>query len=205
VAGAISPGYNQSTMATSLTRLLQDSPAEDPQRAQQIFAIAYSELRRLAASMLRSQRAGHTLQATALVHEAYLKLLGGDQAAFDSRAHFFAVAAKAMRQILVDHARRHLSQKRGGGAQRMELKEGIAYSAGNASELLALHTALDALGEFDGRKAQVIEMRFFAGMTAEEIAAALSVSKPTVTRDLRVAQAWLAAHLGAEAADGEDV
>lgn len=170
---------------------------------EQVFALAYPELRRLAASMLRSQRAGHTLQATALVHEAYLKLLGGEQPAFESRAHFFAVAAKAMRQILVDHARRHLSQKRGGGAHKMELNEGIAYCAGNATELLTLHAALDALNEFDPRKAQVIEMRFFAGMTAEEIAAALGVSKPTVTRDLRVAQAWLAARLGAETPGGD--
>lgn len=188
-------------MERSFTMLLRESGNGNPEIAERLFTIAYAELRRLAGSMLRNQQPGHTLQATALVHEAYLKLLGGEQPSFESRSHFFCVAAKVMRQILVDHARKHLSQKRGAGAQKLELHEAIAYSSQNAWEVLELHEALEALAQFDARKARAIEMRFFAGMTAEEIAEALQVSKPTITRDLRVAQAWLATRLGASEAE----
>lgn len=184
-------------MATSFTQLLCEVRAGDQAAAQRLFPLAYGELRRLAASMLRSQRAGHTLQATALVHEAYIKLLGGETPAFESRSHFFGVAARMMRQILVDHARKHLAQKRGAGGPRIELHEALAYSAPQAQNLLDLHEALDALEQADPRKAKAIEMRYFAGMTSEEIAAALGISVPTVTRDLRVAEAWLATRLGA--------
>lgn len=177
--------------------LLRESGNGNPEIAEQIFTIAYVELRRLAGSMLRSQREGHTLQATALVHEAYIKLLSGEQPSFESRSHFFGVAATVMRQILVDHARKHLSQKRGAGAQKFVLHEEMACSTQNACEILELHEALEALEQFDARKARVVEMRFFAGMTSEEIAEALHVSKPTIARDLRVAQAWLATRLGA--------
>lgn len=186
-------------MSTSLTQLIQEAGHGDAALAERLFPVAYAELRRLAASLLRSQRAGHTLQATALVHEAYMKLLAGEAPAFESRAHFFGVAARAMRQILVDHARRQASEKRGGGAQRLELNEALAYSPNAAGPLLELDEGLEALSRFDARKAKAIEMRFFAGMSNEEIAAALDVSVPTVKRDLRVAEAWLAARLGSPA------
>lgn len=189
-------------MATSLTQLLHGVRAGDPEAADKLFPAAYAELRRLAASMLRSQRSGHTLQATALVHEAYLKLLGAEAPSFESRSHFFAVAARMMRQILVDHARRHLSQKRGAGAQRVEWEDAISYSAPRAQQLLDLHEALEALEQADPRKAKAVEMRYFAGMTANEIAESLQVSVPTVTRDLRVAQAWLSTRLG-HSGDGQ--
>ena len=183
-------------MADSLTEILHDARTGDPRLAKKLFQLAYGELRRLAGSMLRSERSGHTLQATALVNEAYLKLLGEESPSFESRAHFFAIAARVMRQILVDHARKHFSQKRGGGAEKLELNEGLAVSNEQLKPLLDLNDALDALAQADPRKAQVIEMRFFAGMTGEEIAEATGLSTATVARDLRMAQAWLAAHMG---------
>lgn len=183
-------------MAESLTTVLHDARSGDPQLAEKLFQLAYGELRRLAGSMLRSERPGHTLQATALVNEAYLKLLGDEPPSFESRAHFFAVAARVMRQILVDHARKHLSQKRGAGVEKLELNEAIAVSSEQLKPLLDLNDALDALAQADPRKAKVIEMRFFAGMTGEEIAEATGLSTATVARDLRMAQAWLAVHMG---------
>ena len=182
-------------MAESLTEILHDVRTGDSQLAEKLFHMAYGELRRLAGGMLRSERSGHTLQATALVNEAYIKLLGDETPSFESRAHFFAVAARVMRQILVDHARKHLSQKRGGGVEKLELNEAIAVSNAQLKPLLDLNDALDALAQADPRKAQVIEMRFFAGMTGEEIAEATGLSTATVARDLRMAQAWLAAHM----------
>lgn len=182
-------------MGTSLTQLLEGMRAGDPLAADKLYPMAYAELRRLAASMLRSQRAEHTLQATALVHEAYLKLLGSEAPSFTSRSHFFAVAARMMRQILVDHARKHLAHKRGAGAQQVQWEDAIAYSAPRAQDLLDLHEALEELERVDERKSRVIEMRYFAGMTAQEIAESLQISTPTVTRDLRVAQAWLSSRL----------
>jgi RNA polymerase sigma factor (TIGR02999 family) len=181
-------------LAPSLTRVLQDGRGNE-QAAAQAFALAYAELRRLANSLLRSQASGHTLQPTALVHEAYLKLLGHEQPTFESRAHFFAVSARVMRQILIDHARKHLTGKRGGGAHKLALDEAVVYAPSSAAQLVEIDTALEALATFDSRKAQVVEMRFFAGMTGDEIAEALGVSVPTVTRDLRLAQAWLATRL----------
>lgn len=191
-------------MGTSLTQLLEGMRAGDPLAADKLYPMAYAELRRLAASMLRSQRAGHTLQATALVHEAYLKLLGSEAPSFTSRSHFFAVAARMMRQILVDHARKHLAHKRGAGAQQVQWEDAIAYSAPRAQDLLDLHEALEELERVDERKSRVIEMRYFAGMTAQEIAESLQISTPTVTRDLRVAQAWLSSRLR-PAVEPEDI
>lgn len=182
-------------MAPSLTRLLADVRDGDPDAAGQVFPLAYGELRRLAASMLRNQRPGHTLQPTALVHEAYLKLLGDEPPDFQSRAHFFAVAARVMRQILVDHARSHMAEKRGGGAPRVPLDEAIASPGAWSNELIVIDEALEELARFDARKAQVIEMAYFAGMTGDEIAEALSISVRTVTRDLRMAEAWLSTRL----------
>ena len=182
-------------MGSSLTRLLADARGGDAKAAEQVIPLAYNELRRLAGSMLRNHRPGHTLQATALVHEAYLKLLGDEHPNWESRAHFFALAARVMRQILVDHARSHMAEKRGGGVARVPLDEAIAYSREQAGELVHLDEALADLAKFDERKARVVEMRFFAGMTGEEIAEALGISVPTVTRDLRMGQAWLSARL----------
>lgn len=184
-------------MAASLTRLLAQANAGDAKAADEVFPLAYSELRRLAAAVLRRQRPGQTLQPTALVHEAYLKLLGSEKPEWQSRAHFFAIAARVMRQILVDQARRHNAAKRGGGKAAVSIDEAIAYSKEDSASLVYLNEALDALDQFDQRKARIVEMRFFAGMTHEEIAEALRISVPTVARDLRVAQAWLASHLTA--------
>lgn len=182
-------------MSQSLTEQLRGGLGASPQAAAELFPVVYSELRRLAGSILRGESASHTLQATALVNEAYLKLMGAEEANFQSRSHFFAVSARIMRQIIVDYARKRLAGKRGGGAKKLELKEALVVCDGNSDELLALHEAMEALEAFDERKARVIEMRYFSGMTGEEIAEALGVSVPTVTRELRVGQAWLAARL----------
>lgn len=152
--------------------------------------ILYGELRRLAASYLRSQRPDHTLQPTALVHEAYLKLVDHSKLEWKSRAHFFGMAATVMRHILVDHARAKGAAKRSGGP-KVPLDEAIDYAPNRPGELIALDDALKALSEFDPRKARVVELRFFGGLTNEETAEVLEISVPTVVREMRMAQAWL--------------
>jgi RNA polymerase sigma factor (TIGR02999 family) len=173
-----------------VTQLLSRMRSGDRSVMDQLALLLYQELRRLAGGFLRRERPDHTLQPTALVHEAYLRMAGGDTSDWQSRAHFLGIAARVMRQILVDHARKHSAQKRGSGA-RVELQEELVASTERLSDLEELDRALVQLAQLDARKAQAIEMRYFGGMTAEEIAESLGVSQPTVKRDLRMAQSWL--------------
>ena len=153
--------------------------------------LVYGEMRRLAKQHMRRERAGHTLQTTALIHEAYLRLIDASQARLENRRHFFAVASRLMRQVLIDLARERGSLKRGGAADHVSLDQALMISEQRDDGLLELHEALQALAEFDERKSQVVEMRFFGGLSVEETAEALDVSVETVHRDWRLARSWL--------------
>jgi RNA polymerase sigma-70 factor, ECF subfamily len=177
--------------APSLTQLLGEVKGGNKDALDRLVPIAYAELRRLADSYLRGERSDHTLQPTALVHEAYVRLIGQDQPDYRSRSHFFGVAAQLMRQILVDHARMRNAGKRGAGAVKIPLESVADTSESHPEVFLDLEYALQKLEEQDARKARVIEMRFFGGLTAEESAELLGVSVETVRRDLRLGQAWL--------------
>ena len=155
------------------------------------MAIVYDELRRRAAAKLRGERPGHVLQPTALVHEAYLRLVDQRHANWENRAHFFAIASEIMRRILVDHARRRKMAKRSGGWGRVTLQEDAAQTGPPEIDVLALDMALGELSTFDPRKSKVAELRFFSGLSTDEIAHTLSVSCATVERDWRAARAWL--------------
>jgi len=174
-----------------ITQLLLAWSKGDREALDRLFPLVYAELRRLAKSYMRKERAGHTLQTTALIHEAYLRLIDAGRVEWRNRAHFFGVAARAMRQILVEMARERGCQKRGGGARQIALDEAMTIGAGLDEDLVSLDEALGALAKFDARKAQVVEMRFFGGLTEEEVAAALDVSPETVRRDWRLARSWL--------------
>ena len=160
--------------------------------------LVYAELHRLAKSYMRKERAGQTLQTTALIHEAYVRLIDAQEIKWENRAHFFGVAARIMRQILVATAREHSAQKRGGRAQQVSLDEGLIVSQRYDEDLISIDEALSALAEFDERKAKVVEMRFFGGLTEQEIATALSVSPETVRRDWRIARSWLRRRISGE-------
>ena len=162
----------------------------DPAALEKLLPLVHDELRRIAARHMRRERPGHTLQTSALVNEAYMKLVNQRQANWQNRLQFFGVAAQAMRRILLDHARSAGREKRGGGARAVSLDE-AALAAGRSEELLALDEALTQLEQFDARKCRVVEMRFFGGLSNEEIAAALDVSERTVEREWRKAKAWL--------------
>jgi RNA polymerase sigma factor (TIGR02999 family) len=157
----------------------------------QLMPLVYGELRRLAKSHMRRERAGQTLQTTALIHEAYLRLIDADSVRLENRAHFFAAAARVMRQVLVDLARERGSRKRGGAARRASFDEAMAVGRQHDVGLLALDEALAALAQIDPRKSQVVELRFFGGLSVEETAGALGVSVETVHRDWRLARSWL--------------
>jgi RNA polymerase sigma factor (TIGR02999 family) len=176
--------------SSDVTRMLHDWSAGDPSAADRLLPVVYGELRRLAAGYLKRERTGHTLQATALVNEAWMKL-AGQNAPWQNRAHFLGVAAEAMRRILVDHARRRQARKRGGGDLRVTLTEGIAAGPANEVDLVRLDEALSRLAALDERQARMVTMRFFAGLTVEETAEALGVSEKTVKRDWAAAKAWL--------------
>jgi len=173
------------------TKLLEQIQAGDKDAANKLLPQVYEEFRHLAQFYLRQERPNHTLQPTALVHEAYLKLVDQSRVNWQGRTHFFAVAAQAMRRILVDHARHHLRQKRGGGAQRITLDEAVALSPKREEDVVALDEALEKLAALDARQAKVVELRFFAGLSVEEVAQALGVSKRTVEADWTMARAWL--------------
>lgn len=175
----------------SVTVLLQDLKNGDKGALDLLIPVVYAELHKIAEGYLRSERAGHTLQPTALVHEAYLRLIGQLQPDYANRAHFYGVAAQVMRQILVDHARRCKAAKRGGGGPRVPLDEAVSMPGERASVVVALDDALQTLRKEDPLKAQLIEMRFFGGMTAEQSAEALALPLQTVRSQLRVGQAWL--------------
>lgn len=175
---------------TDVTRILDAIEQGDPQAAEQLLPLVYDELRRLAASRLSSEAPGQTLQATALVHEAYLRLVGTrKERHFDGRGHFFAAAAEAMRRILIDNARRKRTAKRGGGLERRELDD-IAERAPE-QELLALDEALQKLAARDALKARLVELRYFGGLTAEQAAEVLGISPSAADRHWAYARAWL--------------
>lgn len=182
-----------------VTQLLGEWSGGDAEALDEIIPLVYDELRRIAQGHMAQERAGHTIQATALVNELYLKLKTERRANWRSRGQFFAVAAQMMRRILVDHARQHLSLKRGGGAQQVTLDDAMLVSNQNGSEMLAIDAALQKLEQLDKRKSQVAVMRFFAGLTVEETAEALAISIETVARDWRFARAWLRNELSAAA------
>ena len=163
-----------------------------------MLPLVYAELRRVAARQLRSERADHTLQPTALVHEAYLRLVDQRQVDWQNRAHFFGVAAQVMRRILVDHARRHGASKRGDGVRCVSIEEAKEAAAPNEIPILALDHALDRLEKIDSELAKIVELRAFGGFTIEEAAHVLSVSPSTAKRDWRTARAWLHRELGSE-------
>jgi RNA polymerase sigma factor (TIGR02999 family) len=176
---------------TELTVILQRLEQGDPHAANELLPLVYEELRKLAAQKVARESPGQTLQATALVHEAWLRLGGDDQPTWDNRGHFFAAAAEAMRRILIDNARRKNCLCHGGTAQRVNL-DGLDLAASvDDEQLLALNEALDRLAEHDAEKAQVVKLRFFAGLTNQEAAQVLGVSEPTVKRHWAYARAWL--------------
>jgi RNA polymerase sigma factor (TIGR02999 family) len=181
-----------------ITRMLQEFADGDKTALDRLMPFVYTELRRLADGYLRNERTSHTLQPTALVHEAYIRLVGQDHKAFASRGHFVAVAAHVMRQILIDHARSRSAEKRGGGQPGCSLDEGIDAAIERPPALIAVDDALKALEARDAQKAKLIEMRFFGGLTAEESAAVLDVPVEKVRAELRVAQAWLQRELDRE-------
>jgi RNA polymerase sigma-70 factor (ECF subfamily) len=173
----------------------------DQSALDKLTPIVYDELRRLAGQYLSRERAGHSLQATALVNEAYLRLVDYKRMRWENRAHFFAVSAQLMRRILVDHARRH-NLKRGGGVQHIALEDTAVVGGGRAENLVVLDDAMQALARIDPRKAHVVELRFFGGLSVEETAEVLKVSPVTVTRDWNTARAWLLREVGGGARDG---
>jgi len=174
-----------------ITMLLLAWSEGDREALDRLVPLVYGELRRLAQSYMRRERAGHTLQTTALIHEAFLRLIDAGQVRLESRTHFFAVASRLMRQILVDFARSRGYQKRGGGAEQVSLDEALVIGQPPDEDLVALDEALAALAEVDERKARVVELRFFGGLTEAEMAETLKVSPETVRRDWRLAKSWL--------------
>lgn len=179
-------------MATQpITRLLQEFAGGDKTALDRLMPLVYSELHRLAGSHLRRENPAHTLQPTALVHEAYIRLVGQDQPDYRSRAHFLGVAACVMRQILIDHARAREAVKRGGGQPKCSIEEASVAAVERPLAMIAVDDALQTLEKRDGRKAKLIEMRFFGGLTAEESADALGLPVEKVRAELRIAQAWL--------------
>jgi RNA polymerase sigma factor (TIGR02999 family) len=174
---------------SAVTQLLHEARSGDASALGRLFPLVYDELRRLAESSLRRERPGHTLQRTALVHEAYLRLMG-NQPDFQDRAHFLGIAARVMRQILVDYARRRNAGKRAAGLQA-PLDEALAASVERPASIIQLDDALADLEKHDEAQARLIEMRYFGGLTAEESASALGLAVPVVRRKLRLAQAWL--------------
>jgi RNA polymerase sigma factor (TIGR02999 family) len=174
-----------------VTELLMAWGRGDEDALSRLTPLVYDELHRLAAAHMRREQAGHTLQTTALVNEAYIKLVDSNRVRWQNRAHFFAMAAQLMRRILVDFARKRRYQKRGGDWRQVTLAEGLGVSTNLDSDLVALDDALQELGKLDPRKARVVELRFFAGLSLDETAEALQVSTDTVGRDWRAAKAWL--------------
>jgi RNA polymerase sigma factor (TIGR02999 family) len=181
-----------------VTALLGDWSRGNGSALNQLLPVVYGELRNVAARQLRRERADHTLQPTALIHEVYIRLVDQRRVDWQNRAHFFGVAAQVMRRILVDHARRHGASKRGEGVPCVSIDEAKGVAASNAMPILALDHALERLEEVDSELARIVELRGFGGLTIEETAHVLSVSPSTVKRDWRTAKAWLTRELRAE-------
>jgi RNA polymerase sigma factor (TIGR02999 family) len=192
------------TPPEDVTQILQEVSGGNREAPARLMPLVYDELRRLADHYLRRERPDHTLQPTALVHEAYLKLIDQTRVDWQNRAHFFGVAAQLMRRILVDHARRHQASKRGGFQQKLTLDEAVDYSQTRDVDLVKLDDALTALAKFDARQSRVVELRFFGGLTIEETAEAIGISPATVKVDWNMAKAWLRREIGVGDTD-EDV
>ncbi len=182
--------------STEVTRLLAQCRAGDREVLSRLLPLVYEDLRELADRQLRRERQDHTLQATALVHEAYLRLVDQDAQNYENRAHFLALAATAMRRILVNHAIARRAEKRGGGAERVTLFEAASVFEERAEDLVALDEALDRLAAVDPQNSRIVELRFFAGLSADETAECLSLSLRTVERGWRFAKAWLRKEIG---------
>jgi RNA polymerase sigma-70 factor (ECF subfamily) len=174
-----------------VTLLLAAVSAGDRGAVDKLLPIVYDELRKHAGFMMRRERVGHTLQPTALVHEAFLRLVQQDRVQWTGRAHFFAVASNLMRRILVDHARTRLAEKRGGGADRISIEEGLGLSVGSDADVLAVDRALERLAELDPRQAEIVTLRFFGGLSVEEVATVLNMSKRAVEAEWTMIKAWL--------------
>jgi RNA polymerase sigma factor (TIGR02999 family) len=181
----------QTPPPNEITQLLRRWSQGDAAALDQLLPVVYQELRKLASAYLRGERPAHTLQPTALINEAYMRLIKQDLPEWQSRKHFYGFAAHMMRQILVEHARAHATAKRGGGEQGLSLDEALTYSQEKAGELVALDDALTALAQLDERQARIIELRYFGGLSLAETADALGISVATLGREIRVAQAWL--------------
>jgi RNA polymerase sigma factor (TIGR02999 family) len=191
-------------VAGEVTSLLAQLRQGDRQAEERLIPLVYAELRRLAASYLRKERREHTLQPTALVHEAYLRLRDVRDIDWRSRNHFFALAAQLMRRILVDHARAHRARKRGGSRETLNLDDVLVFSSPRSEQFIALEEALTRLAEKDPRQSQIVEMRFFGGLGEEEIASLLDISVRTVKHDWRMAKAWLFRELNAKEASAPE-
>lgn len=174
-----------------ITELLNAAATGDDSSEAALFEAVYSELHRLSMANLRRERANHTLQPTALVNEAYVRLIGGHALRFESRAHFFVTAARTMRRILIDHARSHRASKRTGHLKRVELDDHLIAVRDQADELISLDSALDKLAALSARQARVVELRFFSGLGVEETSNIMGISEKTVKRDWALARAWL--------------
>ena len=185
------PDQAATSDAPEITRLLLDWRGGDPAALDALLPVVYAELRRIAHLYMRRQRAGHSLQTTALVNEAYLKLIDSDRVNWQDRNHFFAICSQLMRRILVDSARRKISQKRGGDRLQVTLDEHAAATVEHAADVVGLDDALKQLATLSPRQAQIVELRYFGGLTEEQVAETLEISSRTVRRDWNVARAWL--------------
>jgi RNA polymerase sigma factor (TIGR02999 family) len=181
-----------------VTRLLQNLDLADRFQADEFLDLVYGELRALASQHMQREQAAHTLQPTALVHEAYLKLAGGQKIDWENRAHFFGIAARSMRQVLVDHARKRKAAKRGGGLNRVTLDSEILADSDDGCDILDLNAALERLDAMDPQLSKLVEVRFFAGLTLDEAAIALGVSRRKVAKDWSVARLWLSRELNGQ-------
>jgi RNA polymerase sigma-70 factor (ECF subfamily) len=192
------PNDSQSVSTREVTRLLLMWRSGDEAALNRLVPLVYDELHRLARRYMAAEQPGHPLQTTALVHEVYLRLVDANTIDWQNRAHFYAICARLMRRILIDFARSRNYQKRGAGFAHIQLDEAATVSVVVGAEVVAVDEALKQLADIDGRKSEVVEMRFFGGLNVEEIAAALSVSPETVMRDWKLAKAWLLRELGRE-------
>lgn len=179
------------TSTHGVTQLLLDWSNGDKTALDRLMPLIYEELRRLAHRYMSRERGGHTMQTTALVNEAYVRLINRKNVHWQDRAHFFAIAAELMRTILVDHARSHATAKRGGGARKLSLEEALVVSQERAAEVVALDEALNALAVIDPKQSRIVELRFFGGLTIEETAEVLDLSAATIKREWTTARAWL--------------
>lgn len=184
-----------------ITKLLAEWSDGNQSALDRLYPLVYDELHRLARRYMSRERKGHTLQTTALINEAYVRLVDQKHVHWANRSHFFAISAQIMRRILIDHARRHAYAKRGGGAQQVSLEEVAAVAPDPGRELIRLDEALKSLAEMDPRRSQVVELRYFGGLNNEEIAGVLKISENTVTRDWNMARAWLYQQLSETAAN----